>query len=351
MYSPPHFTFDNDYPSQYSMPAIFGDTSTANYLGLQHDLAGNGWSSNQGMSCLPDAAPGNPRVSPAGTAYSSFSSSGASDAMASMSLDTPMLNHARPSDMIISCPSTVSPKVLRINPSPAPTSSSESVHAALYSASDSQLSSSSSFDQSYLPTVPTSSSKRLNAKGRKQLPDKPRKSSNTDVPAPSARSRGSSRQNQPAEQQALTCHPKSLAEIKPKPARSAVVESPAAELPPQAIERNKKDKFLVDSKLAGMTYKEIRRKGGFTEAESTLRGRFRTLTKNKEARVRKPEWTDTDIRLLKKAVRKFAKGEDVTPSKIPWKQVSEYITTHGGSYQFGNATCRRRWDELVDQGE
>lgn len=57
-----------------------------------------------------------------------------------------------------------------------------------------------------------------------------------------------------------------------------------------------KDEFLVRSKLAGMSYKDIRQRGGFTEAESTLRGRFRTLTKDKEERVRRPAWTDNDVR-------------------------------------------------------
>jgi hypothetical protein len=27
--------------------------------------------------------------------------------------------------------------------------------------------------------------------------------------------------------------------------------------------------------------------------------------------------------------------------------VAEYIVTHGGTYHFGNSTCRKRWDELV----
>lgn len=60
-------------------------------------------------------------------------------------------------------------------------------------------------------------------------------------------------------------------------------------------ERAKKDEFLVQNKRAGMTYREIRRKGNFTEAESTLRGRYRTLTKDKNARVRKPEFLDNDV--------------------------------------------------------
>jgi hypothetical protein len=59
--------------------------------------------------------------------------------------------------------------------------------------------------------------------------------------------------------------------------------------------RSEKDEYLVQSKLRGMTYKEIRKQGGFTEAESTLRGRFRTLTKPKEQRVRKPEFQEVDV--------------------------------------------------------
>lgn len=75
---------------------------------------------------------------------------------------------------------------------------------------------------------------------------------------------------------------------------SGAVEASTAALPP----RSERDEYLVQSKLAGMTYKEIRKQGGFTEAESTLRGRFRTLTKPKEARVRKPEFQEIDVSIL-----------------------------------------------------
>lgn len=68
----------------------------------------------------------------------------------------------------------------------------------------------------------------------------------------------------------------------------------AAEAKPVA-ERESKDDFLVKSKRAGMSYKEIRQQGGFTEAESTLRGRYRTLTKDKEERVRRPMWKEHDV--------------------------------------------------------
>jgi hypothetical protein len=63
----------------------------------------------------------------------------------------------------------------------------------------------------------------------------------------------------------------------------------------QITRRESKDEFLVKSKLAGMSYRDIRRQGGFTEAESTLRGRFRTLTKDKAERVRRPTWDENDV--------------------------------------------------------
>lgn len=141
---------------------------------------------------------------------------------------------------------------------------------------------------------------------------------------------------------------------------------------------DRKDTFLVQSKLAGMSYKQIKEEGQFVEAESTLRGRFRTLTKHKEHRVRKPEWHEGDVgipvtpdpnsrpltiiqvQLLVKAVQAVMNdtktgrmshhcgsraGRLVGSSKIPWKQVAEYIWENGGSYHFGNATCRKKWDE------
>ena len=59
--------------------------------------------------------------------------------------------------------------------------------------------------------------------------------------------------------------------------------------------RRAKDAFLIQSKRSGMSYREIRTKGHFKEAESTLRGRYRTLTKCREHRVRKPQWHPKDV--------------------------------------------------------
>lgn len=125
--------------------------------------------------------------------------------------------------------------------------------------------------------------------------------------------------------------------------------------------REDKDDFLITHKRAGLSYKEIRRLGRFKEAESTLRGRYRTLTKSKEERVRRPNWTEKDLRLLRIGVGLFGgpapgKGDGSEKTmggyqKVKWMKVADYIKERGGSYRFGNATCRKKWDELVAKGE
>lgn len=59
--------------------------------------------------------------------------------------------------------------------------------------------------------------------------------------------------------------------------------------------RRARDKYLLKMRNEGFSYKEIKRMGNFREAESTLRGRVRVLTKDKTERVRRPEWTAEDV--------------------------------------------------------
>lgn len=65
--------------------------------------------------------------------------------------------------------------------------------------------------------------------------------------------------------------------------------------PPIEASRTDRDLFLLQSRRSGLSYKEIKRRGGFTEAESTLRGRIRILLKPKHERVRKPQWHQNDV--------------------------------------------------------
>lgn len=62
------------------------------------------------------------------------------------------------------------------------------------------------------------------------------------------------------------------------------------------------DRKLVAWRNAGMSYKEIMAKGNFGLEESTLRGRYRTLTKTKDQRLRKPVW---DARAVSSALISF----------------------------------------------
>lgn len=64
---------------------------------------------------------------------------------------------------------------------------------------------------------------------------------------------------------------------------------------PRDADRETKDRFLVEARRNKVSYKLIKTYGRFAEAESTLRGRFRTLTKRKEDRVRDPQWTPIDV--------------------------------------------------------
>ena len=72
-------------------------------------------------------------------------------------------------------------------------------------------------------------------------------------------------------------------------------DSPMFNFPMEAALRRERDAFLLSMRRKGHSYREIKRRGRFREAESTLRGRVRVLTKDKSQRVRKPEWTDDDV--------------------------------------------------------
>ncbi|KAL2128188.1 hypothetical protein VTI74DRAFT_9536 [Chaetomium olivicolor] len=184
---------------------------------------------------------------------------------------------------------TVSPNMLRIQQTPSPSTSCESIRTS-YLAEDANINPA----LASVDPIPSQGPKThgSHTKSRKLLPDtreqrahrSSRRTSNTlsDQPSPT-----------PA---------RKLTRLRPKPAcrRAPSPPPPPAQTRAQVelADRMSKDEFLVRQKQLGMTYKEIRRMGGFTEAESTLRGRYRTLTKCREARVRKPEWGEKDVGFL-----------------------------------------------------
>ncbi|EEY16443.1 predicted protein [Verticillium alfalfae VaMs.102] len=70
-----------------------------------------------------------------------------------------------------------------------------------------------------------------------------------------------------------------------------------------------------------------------------------------QGRISAPLKAFWQVQLLRQGVAKFAKEAENGRMKVPWKQVAEYIQRKGGSYLFGNATCRKKWDELVQNGD
>ena len=99
------------------------------------------------------------------------------------------------------------------------------------------------------------------------------------------------------------------------------------------LRRHVKDEFLIYSKRSGMSYREIRTKGRFKEAESTLRGRYRTLTKCKEQRVRKPQWHAKDVSLqgFDKAFSNSDRQSRSYSSAKPWLKLVQIqtLSEHG----------------------
>jgi hypothetical protein len=69
-------------------------------------------------------------------------------------------------------------------------------------------------------------------------------------------------------------------------------------VPPNASRSRLTDLQLVQLRAQGLSYKQIKDKLNLSEAESTLRGRHRSLTKPKEARLRKPEWSQDSASLF-----------------------------------------------------
>lgn len=96
------------------------------------------------------------------------------------------------------------------------------------------------------------------------------------------------------ETQALAPHDGGFETSWRTPVSEVITESGQAE--PRTCQRDtSKDAFLLRCKAQGMSYRQIKELGKFDEAESTLRGRYRALTKPREARLRKPEWGEREV--------------------------------------------------------
>lgn len=235
-------------------------------------------------------------------------------------------------------PETVSPSMLRLNNTPnlpVISSSSESLPGPY---SPFSMDTGSSAMQGTITSVPESlilpssgqqSRHRSSFKkahrgsnsgskwGRKALPDKAptpqfilpnngtkRRGEPDSTMSPKSHSKRSKPKSRASSQLQLQDYPSgfassSHAETDSLPVPSSSTATDAASDQPSSAERSAQDEFLLNSRLSGMKYSQIRKLGNFKEAESTLRGRFRTLVKPKEARVRNPQWQEIDVSTIK----------------------------------------------------
>ncbi|TLD29287.1 hypothetical protein PspLS_04069 [Pyricularia sp. CBS 133598] len=108
--------------------------------------------------------------------------------------------------------------------------------------------------------------------------------------------------------------------------------------------------FIHEMREEGLSFREIQAAGPFVQAESTLRGRYRTYVTDKALRPRKTEWTVADDVFLWDAVRHYRHvGRHSRSDHIPWQKVRDYIFEAGGTHKFWSASCHKRWKMLRDQ--
>lgn len=294
-----------------------GGNQALDYLDYPDGLPNTPWQPNLPVFGEPLEGP---QVSPSSFS-SSVPSSATSEAMTVMNIDSTAIHGNTPvsprvtsnnsvsgpdnssSAWTSSYPSTISPKMLRIHPSPTHTSSSESIHASMLGGGDSDL---APFGFEHQHACSSFQPQRPSHKQRKELPSRPKEPRSVSIPSPEP---PTSKGKKPALPQVSSSSVPSSQKTRVAQLKQESHDDVSRGVDGSSTHgrggvkiadgsRSAKDDFLVRSKLAGMTYREIRRKGNFTEAESTLRGRFRTLTKDKEARVRKPEWQENDVSSL-----------------------------------------------------
>lgn len=85
--------------------------------------------------------------------------------------------------------------------------------------------------------------------------------------------------------------------LRPRSASKAIAGSSAAKRTPKDFVKEQ-NLLLLHWRSQGISYKTIKERLGIDEAESTLRGRLRTLTKPKNERLRRPQWTEKDVCLF-----------------------------------------------------
>ncbi|KAF2756416.1 hypothetical protein EJ05DRAFT_477571 [Pseudovirgaria hyperparasitica] len=127
-----------------------------------------------------------------------------------------------------------------------------------------------------------------------------------------------------------------------QPETPQTLPNPAKTLQPTA-QRSSSDALILSLRAQGLTFRQIQAHGGFGIAESTLRGRYRALTKCKEERVREPRWMKGDISLLLAA---HAQEVALHGANLRWSRVAARMVPPQASRRFAAQTCSKKFKEL-----
>ncbi|KIH89302.1 hypothetical protein SPBR_06373 [Sporothrix brasiliensis 5110] len=117
--------------------------------------------------------------------------------------------------------------------------------------------------------------------------------------------------------------------------------------------RQQEDQYMMQKhREAGWTFSKIQKSGEFSINESTLRGRYRTMTKPPEMRVRKPKWDAlADALVLQFAGEQAdAQNRPIEDAKIKWKVVQAQMVERG-TYSYGYCTLKKRCLLLLEQAK
>lgn len=117
---------------------------------------------------------------------------------------------------------------------------------------------------------------------------------NDDQPSPS--SQASAQHPTPATSPVHETPPPILPRRTALPTRRAHSKTTSGRIGPLSdAVRTERDRQIIEGRQQGLSYRQIREMHNMPEADSTLRGRYRTLIKKKEERVRRPVWRERDV--------------------------------------------------------
>ncbi|KAK7428594.1 hypothetical protein QQZ08_004855 [Neonectria magnoliae] len=114
---------------------------------------------------------------------------------------------------------------------------------------------------------------------------------------------------------------------------------------PPGRDMDSRNDFLLQAREWQFTYRDIKELGNMCEAQSTLRGRHRTLL-----RAIAMVFTRRDIDLLRLAVFNLHQGQEPGKARATWRAIANWMWAAGSSIVFHPEAVKRKYALLRRQG-